>query len=76
MLESEGTARSAVLQFYLLTGAFGLLSIGVSRLEGWWVGICLLMVIVLTFRLVSNLGALRSDAEAILPDDPAISPSV
>jgi UDP-GlcNAc:undecaprenyl-phosphate GlcNAc-1-phosphate transferase len=77
MLESEGTARSAVLQFYLLTAAFGLLSIGVSRLEeAWWVGICLVMVIALTFRLVSNLGALQSDSETASAEDSSVSQTV
>ncbi len=77
MLETEGTARSAVLQFYLLTAAFGLLSIGVSRLdEAWWVGICLIMIVMLTFRLVSNLGALQSDPETTVPQDSSVAPSV
>jgi UDP-GlcNAc:undecaprenyl-phosphate GlcNAc-1-phosphate transferase len=77
MLESEGTARSAVLQFYLLTAAFGLLSIGVSRLdEAWWVGICLMMIVVLTFRLVSNLGAFQSDSKTASAEDSSVAQSV
>ncbi len=76
MLETEGTARSAVLQFYLLTGAFCLLSLGIARLdEAWWVGFCLVIVVVLTFRLVSNLGALESEPAELPEDSPDAPPA-
>jgi UDP-GlcNAc:undecaprenyl-phosphate GlcNAc-1-phosphate transferase len=64
MLETEGSARGAVLQFYLLTAAFCLISIAFSRLEGpWSVGLFLVAVATLTSRLVSNLDALSADSD-------------
>ncbi|MFP8878585.1 MAG: MraY family glycosyltransferase [Myxococcota bacterium] len=76
MLKSEGTARNAVLQFYLLTAAFCLLSLGISRLdEPWWVGFCLVIVAILTLRLVSNLGALKSESTATQPEDSSVGPT-
>jgi UDP-GlcNAc:undecaprenyl-phosphate GlcNAc-1-phosphate transferase len=62
MLESEGTQRRAVLQVYLLTGAFCLIALAFSQLKGYTAIAFLLVVGVLTMRLVRNLGALSSEA--------------
>jgi len=67
MLESEGSARSAVLQVYLLTAAFCLISLAFAKLEGYVALLFLVAVGFFTYRLVSNLGALAT------PVDPAAS---
>jgi UDP-GlcNAc:undecaprenyl-phosphate GlcNAc-1-phosphate transferase len=67
MLESEGSARSAVLQVYVLTAAFCSISLAFSNLEGYLALIFLVAVGVLTYRLVTNLGALA------ITQDPAAS---
>lgn len=64
MLESEGSMRGAVLQFYILTAAFCVLSVAVSKLEGYSAILFLAAVALLTYRLVTNLGALSADAPA------------
>jgi len=68
MLETEGSARSAVLQVYLLTAAFCLISLAFAKLEGYLALLFLLAVAFFTYRLISNLGAL-----AAAPKDPASS---
>lgn len=62
MLETEGSARSAVLQFYLLTAAFCLIALAFSKLEGYSAVLFLLAVGALTLRLVTNIGALSVEA--------------
>jgi UDP-GlcNAc:undecaprenyl-phosphate GlcNAc-1-phosphate transferase len=66
MLESEGSARSAVLQVYILTAAFCSISLAFSNLEGYMALLFLVVVGFLTYRLVTNLGAL-----AAINDPPA-----
>ena len=64
MLESAGgSARRAVMQFYLLTLAFCLIALAFSKLEGFSAGLFLLAVAALTLRLVSNIGALSVESE-------------
>ncbi len=58
MLESEGSARSAVLQVYVLTAAFCSISLAFANLEGYMALLFLVAVGLLTCRLVTNLGAL------------------
>jgi len=69
LLDVAGSARAAVLQFYFLTGAFCLIAISFSRLEGIWAVAFLLAVIALTVRLLWNLGVLSLDEE---PEDPEL----
>jgi hypothetical protein len=61
MLESEGSARSAVLQFYVLTAAFCVIALAFSKIEGYWAIVLLGLVGLLTYRLVMNLGALSGE---------------
>jgi len=63
LLESEGSARSAVLQFYFLTGAFCMIALSFTRLSGYAAAIFLLAVGALTLRLLRNLGVLSADAD-------------
>ena len=60
MLESEGSARSAVLQVYILTAAFCSISLAFAKLEGYMALLFLVVVGFFTYRLVSNLGALAT----------------
>jgi UDP-GlcNAc:undecaprenyl-phosphate GlcNAc-1-phosphate transferase len=61
MLESEGSARSAVLQFYILTAAFCVIALAFSRIQGFLAILLLGAVGLLTYRLVMNLGALSGE---------------
>ena len=61
LLASEGSARAAVIQFYLLTGAFCLIAVSFTRIEGLTAAIFLVTVLLLTVRLLWNLGVLGSD---------------
>jgi UDP-GlcNAc:undecaprenyl-phosphate GlcNAc-1-phosphate transferase len=61
MLESEGSARSAVLQFYILTAAFCVIALAFSKIEGYSAVVFLGFVGLLTYRLVMNLGALSGE---------------
>lgn len=70
LLESEGSARSAVLQFYLLTAAFCLIALSFTQLSGFAAAIFLLAVLVLTLRLLRNLGALSGAADVGREDVP------
>jgi hypothetical protein len=61
MLESEGSTRSAVLQFYVLTAAFCVIALAFSKLEGYSAIVLLGLVGLLTYRLVMNLDALSGE---------------
>jgi UDP-GlcNAc:undecaprenyl-phosphate GlcNAc-1-phosphate transferase len=67
MLETEGSARRAVLQVYVLTAAFCLISLAFSDLKGYTALLFLAAVGVLTYRLVSNLGALATTQDPATP---------
>ena len=60
MLESVGSARSAVLQLYILTAAFCLISLAFFKLAGYMALFFLAVVAFLTYRLVKNLGVLAT----------------
>jgi UDP-GlcNAc:undecaprenyl-phosphate GlcNAc-1-phosphate transferase len=61
LLASEGSARAAVIQFYLLTGAFCLIAVSFTRLQGVTAAVFLVTVLLLTVRLIWNLGVLGSE---------------
>jgi UDP-GlcNAc:undecaprenyl-phosphate/decaprenyl-phosphate GlcNAc-1-phosphate transferase len=58
LLEAEGSARAAVLQFYVVTAAFCLIALSFTRLHGISAVVFLAAVALLTLRLLRNLGAL------------------
>jgi len=58
LLDSEGSARAAVLQFYFVTAAFCLIALSFTKLQGITAVVFLVAVAVLTLRLLRNLGAL------------------
>jgi UDP-GlcNAc:undecaprenyl-phosphate GlcNAc-1-phosphate transferase len=70
LLDSEGSTRSAVVQFYFLTTAFCLIALSFTRLQGYVAALFLATVIGLTVRLLWNLGAL-----SVEPDSQADGPS-
>jgi UDP-GlcNAc:undecaprenyl-phosphate/decaprenyl-phosphate GlcNAc-1-phosphate transferase len=77
MLASHGSIRRAVLQFYLLTGCFGLIALSFTRLSGLYAALFLAAVAVLTLRLLWNLGALsfRPGGDAPRELSPAVEES-
>jgi UDP-GlcNAc:undecaprenyl-phosphate GlcNAc-1-phosphate transferase len=58
LLEARGSARSAVLQFYFVTLCFCLIALSFTRIRGIVAAIFLGVVVLLTLRLLSNLGVL------------------
>jgi UDP-GlcNAc:undecaprenyl-phosphate GlcNAc-1-phosphate transferase len=74
LLAKQGTPRSAVLQFYFLTACFSLIAVSFTDLHGYVAAACLFTVLLLTLRLLSNLGvfSLRDDEGALSgPASPA-----
>jgi UDP-GlcNAc:undecaprenyl-phosphate GlcNAc-1-phosphate transferase len=58
LLAAQGSARGAVLQFYFVTLCFCLIALSFTRIRGIVAALFLSVVIVLTLRLLWNLGAL------------------
>ncbi len=56
LLESEGSHRSAVLSIYFLTACFCIIAVSFTRLEGYAAILFLGAVVLLTLRLLRNLG--------------------
>lgn len=56
LLESEGSQRSAVLSLYFLTACFCVIALSFTNLEGTAALIFLALVLILTVRLLRNLG--------------------
>ena len=56
LLESEGSHRSAVLSLYFLTACFCIIAGSFTRLEGYAALLFLGAVVLLTLRLLRNLG--------------------
>jgi UDP-GlcNAc:undecaprenyl-phosphate/decaprenyl-phosphate GlcNAc-1-phosphate transferase len=58
LLDAEGSTSAAVLQFYFVTAAFCMIALSFTKLEGITAIVFLLAVVVLTLRLLRNLGVL------------------
>lgn len=56
LLQSEGSQRSAVLSIYFLTACFCVIAVSFTRLEGYAAILFLIAVVLLTLRLLRNLG--------------------
>jgi UDP-GlcNAc:undecaprenyl-phosphate GlcNAc-1-phosphate transferase len=56
LLDSEGSHRSAVLSIYFLTLCFCVIAVSFTRLQGYVAVLFLAAVLVLTLRLLRNLG--------------------
>jgi len=63
LLETEGNVRSAVLSIYFLTACFCIIAFSFMRLEGYLVLIFLAAVVLLTVRLLRNLGFFEAPSE-------------
>jgi len=61
MLASSGTHRDAVLSIYFLTACFCVIAVSFTRLDGYAAILFLSLVVVLTFRLLRNLGFLDTE---------------
>jgi len=72
LLARRGSARAAVLQFYFLTACFSLIALSFTDLQGYVAAACLVAVVLLTLRLLWNLGVLSFNAreEPALPEVP------
>lgn len=62
LLDAEGSARAAVLQFYFVTAAFCMIALSFTKLQGATALVFLVAVAILTLRLLRNLGALDLSA--------------
>ena len=62
LLAARGSARAAVLQFYFVTACFCLIALSFTRIRGLVAALFLAVVIVLTLRLLRNLGVLSAQA--------------
>jgi UDP-GlcNAc:undecaprenyl-phosphate GlcNAc-1-phosphate transferase len=62
LLDAEGSHRGAVLQFYFLTVAFCLIALSFTKLRGVFAAGFLVAVVLLTLRLLWNLGALSLES--------------
>ena len=61
LLESEGSDRAAVLALYFLTACFCVIAVSFTKLEGYAAFVFLAAVVVLTVRLMRNLGVHSMD---------------
>jgi len=61
MLESSGTHRDAVLSIYFLTACFCVIAVSFTRLDGPAAILFLGLVVILTVRLLRNLGFLSTE---------------
>ncbi len=64
LLESRGSTRAAVLQVYFLSACFSLIALSFTQLQGLVAVACLVAVVLLTLRLLWNLGLLSRTADA------------
>ncbi|MCG8591759.1 MAG: undecaprenyl/decaprenyl-phosphate alpha-N-acetylglucosaminyl 1-phosphate transferase, partial [Proteobacteria bacterium] len=65
LLESEGSHRSAVLSLYFLTACFCTIAVSFTRLRGYAAIVFLLAVVLLTVRLLRNLGVFSLSIESV-----------
>ena len=63
LLATEGSHRSAVLQFYILTAAFCLIAVSFTKLQGFAAAGFLAAVVLLTIRLLRNLGVFPVESD-------------
>lgn len=67
LLDRQGSPRAAVLQFYFLTACFSLIAVSFTGLHRYVAGPCLVFVVILTLRLLHNMGVLSLSASEELP---------
>ena len=69
LLATEGSHRNAVLQFYILTAAFCLIAVSFTKLQGFAAAGFLGAVVLLTIRLLRNLGLFSKESEDSKPPE-------
>jgi UDP-GlcNAc:undecaprenyl-phosphate GlcNAc-1-phosphate transferase len=69
LLEKEGTQRRAVLWLYFQTACFSVIAVSFSQLEGLAAFVFLAAVVILTIRLLRNLGLLSIETEVVTAND-------
>jgi len=69
LLATEGSHRNAVLQFYILTAAFCLIAVSFTKLQGFAAAGFLAAVVLLTIRLLRNLGLFSPDKDGNRPQE-------
>jgi UDP-GlcNAc:undecaprenyl-phosphate GlcNAc-1-phosphate transferase len=62
LLETEGSDRNAVIALYFLTACFCVIAVSFTKLEGYAALIFLVAVVLLTIRLLRNMGAYVSSS--------------
>lgn len=68
LLEKEGSQRRAVLWLYFQTACFSVIAVSFSQLHGYSAYVFLVAVMILTYRLLRNLGLFTIESEEA--DDP------
>lgn len=67
LLYFQGSQRQAVLSLYFLTACFCVIALSFTDLRGYVAVIVVVAVIVLTIRMLRNLGVFEEDDEAAIP---------
>lgn len=76
LLQSEGSQRNAVLSIYFLTACFCVIAVSFTRLEGYAAILFLVAVVLLTLRLLRNLGFFEIEEVGVAEDgDAAVAAS-
>jgi len=70
LLQREGSHRKAVLWLYFQTACFSIIAVSFSQLQGISAWIFLAAVMMLTFRLLRNLGLLAVTTDEPRPEPP------
>jgi UDP-GlcNAc:undecaprenyl-phosphate GlcNAc-1-phosphate transferase len=68
--EFDGAHRPAVLSLYFFTACFSLIAVSFTRLRGVVTVVCLVVVLLLTLRILRNLGFASLDDPGPLPAPP------
>jgi len=61
LLQTEGSHRSAVLSLYFVTGCFCIIAISFTKLAGYAAIFFFIIVVILTIRMLRNLGFLAAE---------------
>jgi UDP-GlcNAc:undecaprenyl-phosphate GlcNAc-1-phosphate transferase len=74
LLASRGDQRPAVLALYFLTGCFCIIALSFAHLKGYTAFIFFGAVVILTFRLLRNMGVFGDDTEPPPPGTASATP--
>lgn len=74
LLEKEGSQRRAVLWLYFQTACFSVIAVSFAQLGGYSAFAFLIAVVILTVRLLRNLGLFSIEVEGVDPDGSHAAP--